>query len=414
MATIKIAPSTRLEGHMEIIVEVDAQRRVTGAEVRVTMARGFEEILYGRSPEDTVRLTQRICGVCPIPHAAASVRAWESAFQVTLDEVAKKIIQLMKIGNCLHSHFLHWFFLAGPDYRKWSKEELTMALKARIFAQRIVALLGARPVHPAAIVLGGHTRMPSSEALDEILDYLEGNGSSNIDRGKLKYFVEEFYLPIVEGISFPETGMTTQRNFVSGGDFYSASGVVRDGEEPINWDVTKVTQETHSNSYTKIIKFDGVQAEVGPLARLIIARVTTRGRSYNSSTPNTIGARHLARADEAAILRRKGVEIVQELREALREYPAGKKIVANYGERKTGEGIGVVEAPRGILIHKVRSEAGEVKQYEVITPTAWNTGAIERALRDSRPLLEDVEKIVRAFDPCFSCSAQFFKITVRK
>ena len=114
MRRIVIDPVTRLEGHLKVMVEVDAGK-VAKAEVTGTMFRGFEKILAGRDPRDAVFLTQRICGVCPADHATASALALDEAFKAEVPENGRLLRNLILGGNYLQSHLTHFYHLSLPD-----------------------------------------------------------------------------------------------------------------------------------------------------------------------------------------------------------------------------------------------------------------------------------------------------------
>src|SRR5512136_43249 len=119
MAKIIIDPVTRLEGHLKIAVEVatvDNRQRVVNAWATGTLFRGFETILVNRPPEDAQHITQRICGVCPVPHGMAAVMALDSAFRVTPPANARIMRNLVLGANFIQSHILHFYHLSLPDF----------------------------------------------------------------------------------------------------------------------------------------------------------------------------------------------------------------------------------------------------------------------------------------------------------
>lgn len=118
MAKITLDPITRIEGHLKIEVEIDSLNRVTAAHASGTMFRGFENILIGRDPRDAVHITQRICGVCPVPHATAAVEALEQAFGITISANARLLRNLVQGTDFVSDHILHFYHLALLDYIK--------------------------------------------------------------------------------------------------------------------------------------------------------------------------------------------------------------------------------------------------------------------------------------------------------
>ena len=177
MRRIVIDPVTRLEGHLKVMVEVDAGK-VAKAEVTGTMFRGFEKILAGRDPRDAVFLTQRICGVCPADHATASALALDDAFKVEVPENGRLLRNLILGGNFLQSHITHFYHLSLPDYvqlpetapfiphytgdfrcNKDTNEKMAghyfQALVIRRKCNELVAQFGGKMPHQASIIAGG-------------------------------------------------------------------------------------------------------------------------------------------------------------------------------------------------------------------------------------------------------------------
>lgn len=112
---VSIDPFTRIEGHLAISLEVEANR-VTGAQCKGEMFRGFEQIMKGRSPLDAQQITQRICGVCPVSHGLASVFCQEDAYRMQLPENARLIRNIMLAGNYIQSHITHFYHLSALDF----------------------------------------------------------------------------------------------------------------------------------------------------------------------------------------------------------------------------------------------------------------------------------------------------------
>jgi len=388
----RIAPITRVEGHAKAVVSVDASNVITSAELDVMMYRGFESFLYNTVPEDTVRLTSRICGVCPTPHSLASAKAWESSRNISISANAERVRYLMECANLLHSAILHWYFLAGPDFVANIQALWGDATVARQKAQKILALLGAKGTHSAAIIVGGHTRIPSAATMATIKTYL-------VD---IENFINNTYVPLVQTSAMPTYG-TRPARFISSGTYF-APGVMIDGVS-YAFDPANVVEDTHPNSYTKKVSYlvNGTKyvCEAGPLARMSV------GGQMAANTVNSIANRNLARALEA----QKVVLLAKNTADAILTYEDARGDVKAYTKPNAASGIGVTEAPRGTLIHRVSESRGYVSSYNLTVSTTFNSGAIEEALIGAP--LDGAEKVIRSFDPCFSCSAHNIEILVR-
>jgi len=239
--TVEISPLTRIEGHLAVHLETEPDEssgfRVKAARCEGEMYRGFEQILRHRDPLDAQQITQRICGVCPIPHAIASVRAQEMAYGIRQNHNGRLLQNLILAANYLHSHILHFYHLAALDFvdvtavlnyqgsdrtlkalKNWAAEAVARsdpfaaapllprydgdyvkdadrnqrlvahyaeALEIRRICDEMAAIFGARVPHSTAIVPGGVTQVPTAE---RVLSYA----------GRLKRvldFIEAVYLP---------------------------------------------------------------------------------------------------------------------------------------------------------------------------------------------------------------------------
>ena len=197
-----VDPVTRIEGHMKVEVTIDqvaGQFEVTDAHSTGTLFRGFETVLNGRNPWDAPIITERICGVCPVSHGMASVKALEAAAARKASGNARILRNLVLGADFLHSHILHFYLLAAMDYVKgpasapWTPAwaiparsgldtlaiagNLPNAIEARRRAHEMGALFGGKMPHPPAYIAGGFTAAPTSDNITKFgahLDWLIG------------------------------------------------------------------------------------------------------------------------------------------------------------------------------------------------------------------------------------------------
>ena len=237
MSIIKIIdPVSRIEGHLKVELEIDAGI-ITNAKLSGTLFRGFENLVRGRVPEDAPVITQRICGVCPISHAQASVMAVEDVSGWEPSKNARLLRNLILGANYLQSHILHFYHLAALDYvngpdvapfiPRYENNDVRVpkeindvavgqyleALEMRKICHEMVALLGGKMPHVQGIVVGGATEIPTREALNAYAQRFK----------KVKEFIEKKYVPLIYLLAGPygdllKTGVG-HKNLVSWGVF---------------------------------------------------------------------------------------------------------------------------------------------------------------------------------------------------
>lgn len=451
---ITLDPVSRIEGHLRIDLEVEAGV-VRSARSSGTSFRGFEPILVGRDPRDAPQLTQRICGVCPVPQSRAAVMAFEMAAGIQTNAQARLIRNLIESANFVDSHLLHFYLLVLPDFvsglptagawsansppRIWGgragldpsalSDHVKTCLQIRRDCHAMGALLGGKMPHPVGIVPGGATASITAEAKLSLAQLASG----------VRTFVTEVYRADVEALvlAFPEyldigasgAGFLSFGGYPEAdGSLLLASGVVNAAAARERLDPAAITESVaHSHykselprrpslgatlpdlsrgdaySWLKAPRIGGRVFEVGPLARSVVAGVAPKARG--------IHARHLARVAEACLLVSRWADWVNGLEVGISACPAFPRVP------DAGVGVGLVEAPRGALGHWVTIANSVIQQYQVISPTTWNgsprdeqdqPGPLEKALEgvklaDSQDPIE-VNRVIHSFDPCLQCS----------
>jgi len=461
MATIKIVdPVTRIEGHMKIEIEIE-HNEITDARCSGTLFRGFETILVGRDPWDASVITQRICGVCPISHALASVLALDDAAGWNPPSNARILRNLTLGANFIQSHILHFYLLAAPDYVKgpqvspwipaWdvdirpgleqiSTHLATNALSARRKAHEMGAIFGGKMPASHAIIPGGFTANPTAEGIDLFLKYLQWLISfirtRYIPDVKLLAQVYDDYLSVGEGCGnlmafgvfkeddagqnnlfeggYLEAGQTAVQALDETDSEYITESVTRswyedstNGLSPVNGKTKPLYPKNNAYSWLKAPRLHGSPVEVGPLARMKV------NAYYNGGI--SVMDRHVARANET-------LKIALAMKRWLQELVLGEPVFDGYEAVTNGSGIGMSEAPRGALGHWIGISNGKISHYQVITPTCWNAspgdeedipGPMEQALIGTpvqdpeRPI--EALRVVHSFDPCLSCAVHVMK-----
>jgi len=457
---IVIEPITRLEGHGKIDVFLDEAGNVENAYMVIPELRGFEKFCEGRKAEDLPQITTRICGVCPVAHHFASTKALDAAFHVDPPSAAKKLRELMYVGYYIYDHILHFYFLGGPDFvvgpdappaernilgviKKVGLDVAMEVIKHRAYGQKITAILGGKATHPVCGIPGGISKPLSEENRREI----EKMAKSSLEFAKftLKIFDDvvlknKDYVDMI--LSDPYTLKTYYMGTVDANNkasFYDGKVRVVDpkGNESVKFDARDYLNviEEHVEPwgyvkypYLKNVGWrgfvDGPDSgiyRVGPLGRLNAAdgMATSLAQQEYERMYETLGRKpvhstlafHWARLIELLYAAERAVELSQD------EEITSKEVRNNPGE--PGEGVGIVEAARGTLIHHyILDEEALVKQVNLIVATTNNAPAINMSVRDAAKgvikngkvdhgILNKVEMAFRAYDPCYACATHF-------
>ncbi|MBI4790304.1 MAG: nickel-dependent hydrogenase large subunit [Chloroflexi bacterium] len=454
MPTITIDPATRLEGHLKIKANYE-NGRVTTAESSGMMFRGFENLLAGKDPRDAAVITQRICGVCPTPHAMAAVLAAEQAIGKNAPDNARLVRNLILGADFLHSHILHFYHLTLPSYIQgpamppWTPswnvdlrftaaenqqlvDHYVQALAVRRQAHEMGALFGGKLPHTAAYEFGGVTGMPKADLITRFRNYLNPiiafidnvllpdanllavkySDYSNIGKGYGNLLAFGVFDLNAAGTSKllargrAANGATTIQpvdlNAITEQAKYSWYNDSSNGLNPSKGITQPNADKANAYSWLKAPRFGGVPYETGALARMWVTGDYRRGISVMD--------RHLARAKEASKIAHAMSDWLGQLNPAA---PAFTPMTIP----ATGTGIGLTEAPRGALGHWLRINERVVASYQILTPTCWNCsprdnagvpGPLEKALEGisvmdaAKPI--EVQRIVQSYDPCLSCA----------
>lgn len=438
--TIIIKPVTRVEGHLDIYIDIGEDDVIV--QLKAKGFRGFEKILIGRPIEEVPLIVSRICGFCSAAHNVASVKAIESILGVIAPETAEIVRKIIVLSSVIQSHLLHLGFLLYPDVGNTKdlhgiETPTIYKVIADLYksASRIVEITGGRDIHPFNVTLGGIWRIPSKEDVSIIYDEAtKGLNLLNKVWDNIFKHVNKFITSVVDEIGYVPSTLIS----LSGKEVEFYDGLIKvvhgDGNElrfhPKEY--TKfIAEEATSYSYAKksFITIGGVKRvyRVGPLPRLLIAdmnyEVSRRFYyEFRSVAENYIQhpiLYNLARLVEIAYCFEKILALVDEL---IRSPTVARSRI----EPNEGEGVGVIEAPRGLLIHHYRcDERGIITYANIITPTAMNMPAMEidtketvkilvgRGVKDYDYIKKRVLYLVRSYDPCISCATHNITIFIR-
>jgi len=437
MTTLRF-PLSRIEGHARVEMEVQ-DGQVVAAQFQAIEMRGFRYFMQGTPAEQMPVIVPRICGVCSTAHHVASVKALEDIYDVEPPELAKEIRELLLLGQLIQNQATSMFIFTMPDRVGASsifhmdeseadpEQQLSLAqraLKVRRIGTNLITLAGGQFIHPIKAVIGGVTSGIKREPADKMLAELEE------------------VLPVACQLfdEYWEMSMAMKDRIGTWGDdqpaYYIAStGRTRpllnsdkirilgpDGTERASFPPalfrTYLDYEETEYSYAGQSSYQGHVMRANSLARanLALSMGTPLADDYLDKLTHTFGkpAHPILLFDLC-----RGIELVYAFERSIEMLSRN----LDYEDTslpytlKDGEGYGLVEAPRGPLIHHYTVEDGLITDAEFIIPTTHNMLAIERALKVAGDryvspeginleLEKAVGRVVRAFDPCIACATQ--------
>jgi NAD-reducing hydrogenase large subunit len=443
---ITISPVTRIEGHAKITIHLDDAGKVNESFFHVEQFRGFEKFSEGRMFYEMPQITPRTCGICPVSHHLASTKACDVIAGTVPTLTAHKLRELMHMGQMIQSHGMHFFELAGPDFIlgfdadpkirhvggivQVNADLAVKAVKLRAFGQEIIRKLGERRVHPIYGVPGGVTKplLPEDREwiLNEIdahiqtaqigIEFFKGWAMENADVVNEFAVFPSAYMGLVQDDGALELYHGTLRMVDKEGQLLEEF----DPCDYLNYIAEHVNPYTYLKApyYKKMGYPEGIY-RVGPLGRLNAAsHINTpiaQGemkiwKSINGGNPleGTLYF-HYARLIET-------VHALERTKELMGAPDILSTDVINPQGAITGEGVGVLEAPRGTLFHHYwTDDNGVITKANMIVATAGNAWAMNHSVNlvakryvDGNNLTEGmlnrVEAAIRAYDPCLSCS----------
>jgi sulfhydrogenase subunit alpha len=420
---INVHHIARVEGHGNIVLNAsDGKIEELRWEVPES-PRLFEAMFRGRHYDDVPHIASRICGICSIAHSTASILATEAALGIEVSEQTQLLRKLLFSAEMLESHVLHAYCLAAPDLLgvgsvfplvKTHKDVVMRAMRLKHMAYRLAEILAGRKTHPISLMVGGFAKLPDPDDLAAI------KGTLSDSLADLDATVDLFAT-----LSFPdferETEYVALRDeneyaFISGGIASSDQGTV-----PVS-DYLEVTNEfCVPHSTAKYTKNNRDAYMVGALARFNLNHEQLHARAKDAAA--TLGLRAPCH-NPYLITAAQVVECVHAVEDAilvidklldrgLAEEPIPSDITA-------GRGVGAVEAPRGILFHDYTyDESGILTKANCVIPTNQNHNNIQKDMEVLVPTILDrseddirlaLEMLVRAYDPCISCSTHMLRV----
>jgi F420-non-reducing hydrogenase large subunit len=454
---ITIDPITRLEGHGKIEIFLDDKGDVDRAILQIPELRGFEQFAVGRPVEEMPRITPRICGVCPTTHHMCSTKANDAVFNVKPTPTAEKIRRLIYNAFQFEDHTLHFFFLGGPDFVVGPTAPAAdrnilgvigvvglevggKVIQARREARDIINYLGGKVIHPICGIAGGVSKGLDEEHRVEFLK--TANSSVEFAQFALQIFDDvvlknKEYVDLVVGDAYKIVtyymGLVDDNNKV---DFYDGKVRVVDPEgnefckfSPSEY-LEHISEHVESWSYVKFpfLKKVGWKGftegkesgvfRVAPLARLNASdgMATPLAQEHYEKMYETLGGKpvhntlayHWARLIET-------LQAAEAMKDLLEDKTITDPDIRNLPTETPNEGVGIVEAPRGTLIHHYKTDSrGIMVEAHLIVATVNNAAAINMSIEKaakafikggnvSEGLLNMTEMAFRPYDPCHAC-----------
>lgn len=426
---INVHHITRVEGHGNIIVEVQGgQIRCIRWEVPEA-PRFFEAMVRGQHYTDIQTIVSRICGICSITHSLASIKAVENAIGIQVSEQSDKLRILMHYSEQLQSHILHIGYLAAPDFfgvpsvvplTATALDAVKTIIRLHRLANEWSDLLAGRTTHPVTIVPGGLTRIPTEQQLKELQQRLQASVKdlqavvelvhSVLDKVPVferptEYVSLRQYDPPTYTFYHGQIGSTDCQGLVPISQWRSVANEYVSEQSTAKW------TRWHRDSYAvgALARFNNNAELLSPMAKEVASRLGLKKgccNPYMNTVAQLVECAHVVETSIGLIdsLLTKGLKA-----ERRRSLP-----------NRTGRGAGCVEAPRGILFHEYEfDKKGRCVGADICIPTGQNHANIQKDMEVLVPRIMDQGQeavrqqlcmLVRAYDPCISCSTHAIEV----
>jgi len=444
---IEINPVTRVEGHGKVTIHLDDNGAVEDARLHIVEFRGFEKFVQGRPFWEMPTLSQRMCGICPVSHHLAAAKTCDALVSAKVPAGADKIRRLMHHGQMLQSHALHFFHLCAADFLLGFDSDLAqrnvigiinadpelalMAVKLRKFGQEVIQFTGGKKIHPTGAIAGGVNAPVTDEArkymrenIDDIikwsiagveicLDYYKQNKElfssfASFDTGYMGSVNDKGELQLYDG---------KLRGI-------NATGQIVFDQLPYANYLDEINEAVEDWSYMKFPFFKKLgypegSYRVGPLARFNVSDSisTPEAGKYFDLFKEIAGGKpvkgslfyHFARLVEM-------LHAAELIKEGIEDDDIQSTDLVHKG-KMVNEGVGIIEAPRGTLIHHYKADDdGLLTKCNLIVATTQNNVGMNSAVSTianafiqpgkeiTEGILNRIEVGIRCYDPCLSCA----------
>ena len=452
---IVIEPLTRVEGHGKVTIKINENNEVEDAFLHIVEFRGFEKFIQGHPYWEAPLLVQRLCGICPVSHHLAAAKAIDQLVGIdpeNLSITATKLRKLLHYGQVFQSHALHFFYLASPDLlfginapaekrnivsvAAENKELAKKGILMRKFGQEIIKALAGKKIHGILAIPGGVHKSLTNEERDYFLD---GKQLPNVDTmiswaQEIVEFIKNYHKINAHWVdnfaSYPSNHLSLVNKENGSLELYDGRlrSIDAEGNELLN--IEDIEYRYHFKeavepwSYLKFPYMTKYGREngwnrVGPLARINNCTLIStplaeferqQFKLQTNNKPNNMTMHtHWARLIEL-------LHCAEIMKELLNDEDLFGKDIERKGSPRT-KGIGIIEAPRGTLIHEYHTDnKGLITKCNLIVSTTHNNQAMNKAVKNvansvlnkvpkiTEPMLNQIEIAIRAYDPCLSCA----------
>ncbi|MDT8385015.1 MAG: hydrogenase maturation protease [Gammaproteobacteria bacterium] len=421
---INVPVLARVEGEGALDLRIE-DGKITDLKLRIfEPPRFFEKFLEGRSYREVLDTVARICGICPVAYQMTAVQALEAIFHTPVTPWTEAMRRVMYCGEWLQSHSLHVHMLAAPDFlgvnsiiemARDNDEAVRRGLRLQALGNDLIALFGARSVHPVGACVGGFTRAPQPEEVRAMLQRL---ATAKPDAEAVLRWVAALDLPHDEQDFISVSLRQPQTYPITGGRIVSDQGL------DIGIEAFEQYFSEHHIPHSTALHclLQGQPYLLGPLARLNLNldRLPTETRALLDDIGIVFPSRNMFHSIIArAVEMHAAVCDAHSLLEAY-HYPTHSRVEV---QASAGTGFGCTEAPRGLLWHRYELQSdGRITAARIVPPTSQNQARIEQDLAQSLRNLgldkaPDVlrlhaEKVIRNYDPCISCATHFLTLSV--
>jgi coenzyme F420-reducing hydrogenase alpha subunit len=421
----EVAGLTRVEGEGSLRLVV-RDGRVDEAQLAIFEApRYFERLVVGRTPDEVIDIVARICGICPIAYQMSAVHAFENLAGIEMEPAVRSLRRLLYCGEWIESHALHLYLLHAPDFlgcanavelAALDKASVERGLALKKTGNRIVAILGGRPIHPVSVRVGGFSKVPARRELEVLRTDLEAALQRAIETVD---WVATFTTPDFERDERFVALRHPSEYPMNEGRIVSSDGV---DLAPTDWESVFHEEQVPWSHALQARMPDRVPYLLGPAARITLAG--DRLHPLARAALDRIGLADAIRRNPNRSIAARAVELVHAVAEAL-------DIVDGYVEPDRaaqpwtpgpGTASWATEAPRGLLFHHYElDDRGRIASASIVPPTSQNQVAIEADMAAFAPAILDLphdvathrlEQLIRSYDPCISCATHFLDLTI--
>ena len=421
---INVHHVTRVEGHGNIVVNTQNGTLEKCEFEVVESPRFFEAMLRGRRWDEAQHITCRICGICSVGHTTASLNATEAAFGIQPSEQTVLLRRLLFHGEMIQSHILHVYFLVAPDLlgvgsvvplAETHTEVVLRALRMKKLGNEICRILAGRHVHPCGAVVNGFTKLPTEK---ELLDLRQQLVDTIPDLEATAELISTLELPDFEReTEYLSLKHSQEYAFARGEVIASSDGDTTDIQnyrEKVKEYIVPHSTSKHAKANREsymvgaLARANNNYDQLTPMAKSVAEMLGLKVPCYNPFMNN------VAQVVETVHCVEDGIQVIDRiLANGLKEEDRTVQV-------KAGTGVGAADVPRGTLFHEYTyDENGIIMDSNCIIPTGQNYANIELDMRALVPQIIDrpkeeishlLEMLVRAYDPCISCSVHLLNV----